>query len=231
VVTHPSDELAAYSIGALEDDAAAAVAAHLRTCAACRADVEAYEQTAWRLAESVAAEPPAHMRAAVVERAHADRPVRPRSGLAAVIDLFRRPIPAFVPVALALAVVVAVAGYAGARRDAERYAGALVGVQNARVVALAPSAERPAARGALVLPSNGTLPYLILDLPAAPSGKTWQAWVIRGESPLPAGISGDVEVIFLTVPLQPGDVVAVTLEAAGGASKPTSAPVLTGKSS
>jgi anti-sigma-K factor RskA len=228
VVEHPTEELAAYSIGTLEPDVTARVVEHLRTCASCRAEVEAYEETAWRLAEAVAQEPPAPMRAAVVERARAERPAR-RGVFASLLDALRRPVPAFVPAALVLALVVSLGGYAASRRDADRYASALVGVQNARVVALAPSAERPAARGALVLPSNGSSPYLLLDLPAAGTGKTWQAWVIRGESPLPAGISGDVEVIFLTVPLQPGDVVAVTLEAAGGASRPTSTPILTGK--
>src|SRR5204863_6825668 len=122
--------------------------AHLRTCASCRAEVEAYELTAWRFAEAVAAEPPARMRAAVMERARADRPARPgRSPLASFLDVFRRPVPALVPVALVVALVVSLAGYAGARRDADRYATALAGVGSAQVVALAPSAEQPRARG------------------------------------------------------------------------------------
>jgi anti-sigma-K factor RskA len=168
------------------------------------------------------------MRAAVVERARAERPAR-RGPFASLVDAFRRPVPAFVPAALVLVLVAGAIGYAGARRDADRYASALTGVQNARVVALVPSTEQPQARGAIVVPSNGSAPYLLLDLPVAPAGKAWQAWVIRGETPLPAGLSGDVEVIFLTVPLRQGDVVAVTLEPSGGSSKPTSTPVLTGK--
>lgn len=229
-MTHPTDDLAAFSIGAIEPDEAAKVASHLRGCETCRAEVAAYEETAWRLAEAVGKDPPARMREAVVERARAEPRARP-SVLAPILDLLRRPVPAFVPAALAVVLVLAFVGYAGARRDVDRYATALAGVQNARITALAPGADRPQVRGALVQPTTGTPPYLLLDLGTAPPGKTWQAWVIRGEQPLPAGISGDVAVIILTVPLEPGDVVAVTLENAGGSSKPTSTPVLTGKSS
>jgi anti-sigma-K factor RskA len=231
VVTHPTDELAAYSIGALEEAESASVTAHLRTCESCRTEVEAYERTAWRLAEAVAAEPPGSMRAAVVERARAERPVRRMPARATVAGLFRWPIPAFVPLALAFALVVSLAGYAGARRDADRFAAAVAGVAAGRVVALLPSADLAQARGVLVQPASGA-PYLILDLPAAPSGKTWEAWVIRGEQPIAAGLSDGtgVAILTLTVPLRAGDVVAVTLERAGGAGQPTSNPVLTGKS-
>ena len=228
MVAHPTDELAAYSIGALEPDEAASVASHLRGCETCRAEVEAYEETAWRLAEAVATDPPAGMRAAVVERARSERSAQP-GAFASLRALLQRPVPAFVPAALVVLLVIAAGGYLGARRDADRYATALAGVQSARITALAPSAERPGARGALVQPTNGAAPYLILDLPGAPAGKTWQAWVIRGDQPLPAGISADLSTFTLTVPLQTGDVVAVTLENAGGSTKPTSTPVLTGK--
>lgn len=231
MVTHPTDELAAYSIGALEEREAEIVAAHVRTCEECRAEVEAYQETAWRLAEAVAGEPPSRMRAAVVERARAARPVRGRTVLSGWAELFRRPIPAFVPAALVLALVVSLAGYAGSRRDADRFAAAVAGVASGRVVSLAPSAELAQARGVLVQPPNGA-PYLILDIPAAPPGKTWEAWVIRGEQPIAAGLSdgSGVAILTLTIPLRSGDVVAITLERAGGTGLPTSNPVLTGKS-
>ena len=236
MVTHPTDDLAAYSIGALDPYDAAKIASHLRSCDTCRGEVEGYEQAAWRLAEAVAQDAPARMRASVIARAESERPTPERStrrGLfASIADLFRRPVPAFVPAALVVILIVAFAGYVGARRDADRYASALAGVQNARITALAPSAERPGVRGALVQPANGGAPYLLLDVPSAPSGKTWQAWVIRGDQrPLPAGLSGDLGVIILTVEVRAGDVVAVTLESTGGASAPTSTPVLTGKTS
>jgi anti-sigma factor RsiW len=228
VVAHPTEELAAYAIGTLDPEDQATVEAHVRGCDPCRAEVAAYEATAWRIAEAVAAEPPGGLREAVIARARAEQR-RPQGIASSILDVFRRPIPAFVPAALIVVLVIAFGGYVGARRDADRYATALAAAGNARIVALSPSAERPQARGALVQPSNGTTAYLILDLPAPPAGKTWQAWVVRGETPLAAGISGDVEVIFLTVPLQAGDVVAVTLEGAGGAAKPTTTPVLTAK--
>ena len=229
MTTHPTDDLPAFAVGTLEPEEAGRVEAHLRGCDTCRAELEEHEQTLWRLAEAVAQDPPAATRSRVIAQARAERAPAARSVLERIWDVVRRPVPVFVPAALILLLVVSVAGYAAARRDADRYLSALTSVQNARVIALAPSAEQPQARGALVVPANGTTPYLLLGLPPTPSGTTWQAWVIRGDTPLAAGLSGGADVIFLTVPLQAGDVVAVTLESASGASKPTSTPVLTGK--
>jgi len=127
--------------------------------------------------------------------------------------------------------LVSLAAYAGARRDSDRYASALSGIAGARVVALAPTGEVAGVRGSLVIPANGAAPYLILDLPAAPSGKTWEAWVLRGETPLAAGITNDrgVTTLLLTAPLTTGDGVAVTLELSGGVDRVTGNPVLAGK--
>jgi anti-sigma-K factor RskA len=86
-------------------------------------------------------------------------------------------------------------------------------------------------RRSLVIPVSGAAPYLILDLPAAPSGKTWEAWILRGETPLAAGITNDrgVTTLVLTAPLASGDGIAVTLEPSGGVDRVTGNPVLAGK--
>ena len=66
--------------------------------------------------------------------------------------------------------------------------------------------------------------------PAFPgeSGRAWEAWVLRGGTPVPAGISqsGGLVTITLTAPFAIGDGVAVTLEPSTGSSAPTTAPVL-----
>ena len=87
-------------------------------------------------------------------------------------------------------------------------------------------------RGSLVIPANGAAPYLILDLPPAPAGKTWEAWVIRGDTPVRAGITDERGLVTLTLsaPVAAGDTVAVTPEPAGGLDAPTGTPVLAGKS-
>ncbi|MDQ2952239.1 MAG: anti-sigma factor, partial [Chloroflexota bacterium] len=82
-------------------------------------------------------------------------------------------------------------------------------------------------RGAVILPPNGA-PFVVLRIPAPPAGRTWEAWVLRGDTPIPAGVSsaGGIVTITLTAPLGAGDGVAVTLEQAGGSSAPTTPPVL-----
>ena len=88
------------------------------------------------------------------------------------------------------------------------------------------------ARGSLVVPANGSGPYLILDLPAAGAGKTWEAWVIRADTPIRAGVTDErgVTTLTLTTGVVNGDTVAITAEPAGGVDAPTGPPVLAGKS-
>jgi anti-sigma factor RsiW len=231
MTSHPTDDLAAYAIGALDDDEQQLVSAHLTTCPSCRAEVRAFSETAWTIAETAARDTPPHLRTAIVERASGTRSPRP-SGLARFLDALRRPVPLAVPLALAAVLVVALVGYGAARRDADRYATVIAGAVGAKVVPLAATGATAGVRGSLVVPANGSAPYLILDLPAAAAGKTWEAWVIRGDTPVRAGVTDDrgVTTLTLTTGVAPGDTVAVTAEPAGGVDAPTGSPVLAGKS-
>src|SRR5436309_844318 len=227
---HPIDDLAALAIGALDADEARAVRAHVAGCQSCGAELRALEEAAFAVVATAERDVPDGLRTKIVERARREGVPRhaPSSPLFA---LFRRPAPHAIPVTLAVLLAVSLAAYAGARRDADRYASAIAGIAGARVVALAPTGEVAGVRGSLVIPATGAAPYLILDLPAAPSGKTWEAWVLRGETPLAAGITNDrgVTTLVLTAPLASGDGVAVTLEPSGGVDRVTGNPVLAGK--
>jgi anti-sigma factor RsiW len=227
---HPRDDLAAFAIGALEADEARAVRAHVEGCEACRAEVHSLEEAAFAIAASAERDTPAGLRAKIVDRARREGAPR-RAPAPAFLDIFRRPVPLLVPIALAVVLAISLAGYAGARRESDRYASALSGIAGARVVALAPTGEVQGVRGSLVIPTDGRAPYLILDLPAPPSGKTWEAWVIKGETPLAAGVTSDrgVTTLILTAPLASGDTIALTSEPSGGVDRPTGAPVLAAK--
>jgi len=229
VTDHPLDDLAAYALGALDADERRTVDAHLETCPSCRAELRSFAETTWAIAETQRRDVPARLRAAIVGRATRGRawpgwPATLRSDL-------RRPVPLAVPLALAAVLVVALLGYGGARRDADRYAAAVSGAVGAKVVALAATAG-DGARGSLVIPANGAAPYLILDLPAAPAGKTWEAWVIRGDTPVRAGLTDErgVTTLTLTAAVAGGDTIAVTPEPQGGVDAPTGTPVLAGRS-
>ena len=64
---------------------------------------------------------------------------------------------------------------------------------------------------------------LVVCLDDAPSGKTYEAWVIAAETPRPAGLfSGGCQSVPLEEPVSAGNTVAVTLEDEGGATAPTS---------
>jgi anti-sigma-K factor RskA len=78
-----------------------------------------------------------------------------------------------------------------------------------------------AAGNLIVAGDEGTL---VVCLDAAPSGKTYEAWVIEGQTPpRPAGLfPGGCQSVPLEEPVASGNTVAVTLEDEGGAPAPTS---------
>lgn len=237
---HPQDDLAAFAIGALDAPDAERVKAHLSSCEACSAEVGSFAEVAWEIAElAPAVVPGAALRERVLARVRPEGAPRARaaaaatplpSPLAAFRSLLALRVPLALPLALALLLAISLAGLGSARTDAEAYSRAIAGVADGTVVALtaAPGSE---ARGTLVVPTSGD-PYLILRLPAPPPGKTWEAWIIRGQQPLAAGISGDrsgVVTLVLSQPVRAGDAVALTLEDAGGVPAPRGAVVLQGR--
>ena len=228
---HPTEDLPAYALGALDEAEQAAVAAHLETCDQCVRDLAQFEDALYEAAAlgAVQVDPPRDLRTRIVLRHRGARVVRATDWGARLREWLSRPVPLVVPIALAVLLVVSFAAVGTARRDADTYARALAGVADGRVVALAPQKSAPAARGSLVLPRGGE-PYLVLQLASPPSGKTWEAWVIKGQRPIAAGLSGSggVFTLVLSAPVDAGDVVAVTLEPAVGSSAPTSDPVLAG---
>ena len=229
---HPLDDLAAYALGVLEADDQRAVNAHLDGCATCRIEAGALAATVWTIAETAGRSTPSRLRGAIVDRARRGG-AAPAPARASFWSALFRPVPLVVPLALAAVLVVALVGYGSARRDADRYAVAISSAVGAKIVPLAATgAAVIGMRGSLVVPTNGMKPYLILDLPAAPAGKTWEAWVIHGDIAARAGIidARGVTTLELGAPLGPGDTVAITAEPAGGVDRPTGVPVLAGTS-
>ncbi len=86
------------------------------------------------------------------------------------------------------------------------------------------------ARGRLVLvfAPNGRAVLIASQVVEAPAGKAYEAWVIVGKKPLPAGLfggGGASTVVPLNHPVPRGAVVAVTLEPAEGVTSPTQKPL------
>jgi anti-sigma-K factor RskA len=83
--------------------------------------------------------------------------------------------------------------------------------------------------GRLVVDEAGSAVLVLDSVPPVPAGKTYQAWVITGDTPVSAGVfsaAGDTAVVPIPQPVPPGAVVAVTVEPDGGVSSPTQAPVI-----
>jgi anti-sigma-K factor RskA len=227
------EQAAGYALDILDDDEREAFERHLETCAQCREEILSLRAAAGELAFGApGADPPPELRARLLESARAERPnVRP------LRQPGSRRAPAW-PFALAAAVAAAVAiglGIWGANqssslskeRDARR------SQEQALAILASPTARHLSLRG-----SNGSLAVtpdgraaLALSLPKAPSGKTYEAWVVRGNSPRPAGLfqGGDgTTAILLSRRVPTNSIVAVTVEKDGGVTAPTGRPILTG---
>jgi anti-sigma-K factor RskA len=171
----------------------------------------------------VSAEPPPALRERILEAARAE------NGAKVVQFPTRRWLFPATAVAAAAAAFVAIgvglwAASLSSELDRERsaregYAQAieLLG-RDARVVPLAN------AEGGLLVTPGGDAALVVCDLESAPSDRTYEAWVIQGETPRPAGLfrgGGGCPPVLLDRNVPAGSQVAVTLEQRGGATRPT----------
>ena len=194
------DLTAAYALDALDPDQAEAYERHLGQCEECREQLAELNETATALAfGTVAAAPPERLRASILDAAAAER--------ANVVPLLRRRW-----LARGLAVAAATA------------ACIVVGL----VVSLSQSSQKQVFTVFVDRGGNATL--TAAGLGSAPSGKTYEAWVIpaNGAAPRPAGLfrGGRRTTVHLSATVPQHAVVAVTVEPAGGSTKPTTKPIL-----
>jgi anti-sigma-K factor RskA len=222
---------AAYALDALEGRELEAFEEHLARCAECRENVTTFQRVAAELAYDVdAPAPPSGLRDRILDQAAAERPK--------VVELPRRRW-AF-PVAAAAAVAAGIAAVALSfwAADLSQQIDELQADQhraNEALIALTdPSASLfplDGADGVLVVDStSGEGKLVISGLASAPADKTYEAWVIEGETATAAGLfSGgdDQTVVPLNVPVPEGAIVAVTIEQAGGVDQPTQQPFIT----
>ena len=232
---------AAYALDALDCAERRAFETHLDGCERCRVEVASFAAAVLTLADAAGGpEPPAALRDRLLVAARAE-PTAVVSLAAArerrrIVQRLLRPqvlAPAFAAAAVAaVALGVWGAGVSGSL-DRERVA------RRAEARALAafadPAASRTASGNAALAVAGGRGALSLVKLQPAPAGKTYQAWVIPpGKAPIPAGlfdVRGGRAVIVLEPTVEPGAIVAITLEAAGGASAPTGTPLLAVKTS
>jgi anti-sigma factor RsiW len=214
---------AAYALDALDEREEREYEEHLARCPRCREELASFTETATSLAYGVESPaPPPELRDRILVRARAERP-----NVVPLRPAWRSWTAAAAAVAACAAIGLGIwAATLSRSLDHERSARAA----QARVVSIVgdPAARRfslSGAHGTLVVARHGDAALLVSNLPPAPAGKTYEAWVILGKTPKRAGIFGEAKPFKLTRPVPQGAIVAVTLERHGGVSLPTTKPI------
>lgn len=207
------DLIAAYALDALDLEEREMFEDHLARCESCRDEIAELSAAAAALAfgaEPVS--PPPALRERILEAARSERPnvvpLRPRGP---------RVLAAVSAVAASVAVGLGIWDVSLHDRLGKAHNEAL------QRVAIS------GATGSLVVSSGQTAALILSDLPAAPGGKTYEAWVIKGGKATSAGLfSGGHGMTYVSIGrhVPKGATVGVTVEPAGGSSQPSSAPLI-----
>ena len=218
----PHDLVAPYALDALDDHERAAFERHLDECADCRAELANLQEATTALAYAESAEPPPALRERILEA------TRSENGKVVQFPRRRWLFPATAAAAAAAAVVaIGVGLWANSlSRDLDRERSANAGY--ARALQLlgggAEVTQLADAEGGLLVAPDGEAALVVCGLQPAPKDKTYEAWVIEGETPRPAGLfrgGGGCPPVLLERAVPKGSQVAVTLEPRGGVDQPT----------
>jgi anti-sigma-K factor RskA len=216
--------VAPYALGALDADERERFERHLADCEQCSVELGQLQEPLAALAYAAEGPaPPPSLRGRILAAARDD----PR---AAVYRLPRRKW--VLPAAVAVAAVAACAAIglgiwaSSLSRSLDRERSAKAAYDRAAQLLAAKANAKPlvGADGSLLVAKDGRAAIVVCGLDRAPGEKTYEAWVISGKTPQPAGLFRGVsgcEPIALTRSVPKGATVAVTLERAGGATTPT----------
>jgi anti-sigma factor RsiW len=225
------DLTAGYALDALDPPEREAYEAHLAGCERCREELASFWEVTGALAVAAGGPAPSPaLRERVLQAAREDG--------AQVVSLDARRRSRAVPVLGAVAAIAAVVAIglgiwgasvsgdlddARSALDRQEQAAAVLADPDAQMVALA------SGSGRLVVGENGNAVLVVGGLQPAPSGKTYQAWIVDAGTPVSAGVfatGGDATVVPLEGDVPDGAVVAVTVEQAGGVGAPTTQPIV-----
>src|SRR5262249_27480995 len=182
----PHDLLAAYALDALDDDERERFERHLPDCEECTEQLALLREPVAALAYAAEGPvPPKELRDRIIDGARAE----PR---AAVLKLPRRnwalgAVAAVAAAAACLAIGLGIYAHSLSNSlDRER------GTRSAFNKLLENGTAKPlvGASGSLIVNRSGQAAILVCGLANAPSAKTYEAWVISGSSPKPAGLFG-----------------------------------------
>jgi anti-sigma-K factor RskA len=213
----PHSLVAAYALHALGDDEGHSFEEHLAGCERCREELAGLREAAAGLAYGVAGPPPPpELKERILAQARSER-----ENVAPLSVPRRRNWT--VPLAAAAAIAASVAiglGVWTATRPSEGNAFTRVLAQpGAKLIGMG-------GRGAVTVAPDGQA-AIILRVPPAPSGKTYEAWIMRPGAIKPAGLfrgGKGATVLEIQGRVTRGSVIGVTVERTGGVEQPTQKP-------
>jgi anti-sigma factor RsiW len=225
---------AGYALDALDAEERREYEAHLPTCAHCQEELASFWETTEALAVAASGpEPSFELRERILAEVRAEPPQ-------VVVPFESRPRRAVPVLAAAAAIAAVVALGVGvwasdlsselddtrAALDRERAAASVLVDPDARAVPL------QAGEGRLVVNEEGDAVLVLHGVDPAPAGKTYEMWIVPGGDIASANRAGlfsgrdGSELERLEGTVRDGDVVAVTIEEAGGVDAPTTTPII-----
>ena len=229
---------AGYALDALDPEERRTFEAHLAGCEHCQEELSSFWETTDALAVAVSGPAPS---AELRERILADARAEPPQVVVPFEPRRRRTVPVLAAAAAIAAVVALGIGLwasslsnelddTRAALDRERAAADVLVDPDARAVSL------QAGDGQLVVDPDGQAVLVLHGLAPAPAGKTYETWIVPGgkiEDANPAGLfpgRDGAEIVNVEGTVRAGDLVAVTVEEAGGVDAPTAPPIVASNS-
>ena len=228
--TDPHTLAGAYALDALSPADRTRFERHLTACPSCRQETQGLREATAMLAAASASPPPDALRDRVLAAAARTRQGSPVIGPAPSAGRSGRRW-GLAAAGGALAVALAFGGLAyhaqrqlSQEQSRARAVAAVLGAPDAVMM----TARAPTGAAATVVMSHRerALVFTAARLPALPSAKRYELWLMGGGRARAAGMlpppHAGVTAPVIVSGLRPGDTVAVTAEPAAGASKPTS---------
>jgi anti-sigma factor RsiW len=228
-----------YALDALPDPERAEFERHLPHCPSCDAEVRGLRETAARLAMARALQPPPGMEQRVLASTYRTRQLPPlavdHQRRAQVSRLFAGQ-PGRIPrrvAAFAAAASVAAAVALGVTQVSSQHRLESTRASDAAIsrVVTAPDARiqttRTRAGGSVTVVASAALREAVVTasgMVSPPAGRVYQVWVISPSGARSAGLMAGAGTLLASA-VAPGDRIGITVEPAGGTSKPTTTPV------
>lgn len=234
----------AYALDALSDLERAAFEAHLQDCAGCAQEVQELRSTAAQLGLAAAIQPPDELKQRVMAAITTTRQIPPevteeQTNLAPVIPLRARRWPLRAALAAAAASVLVATTFGvqafsvrNQLQEAQAEVTGISSVLSANDARTASAAAITGGSGTVVLSRSQDKAVLLASgLPATPSDRAYQVWVISAQGgAVSAGLlkadGGDRSRPVIANGLGSADKIGITVEPAGGSAQPTTQPVM-----